>query len=59
MFWLRACPRCNGDVFLEEDTDGYYVVCLQCGYLFEVQRQASVKEIARALKSRYEEVKAL
>ena len=31
MFWLKACPRCHGDLYLEEDIFGSYVACLQCG----------------------------
>ena len=36
--WLKACPRCRGDLY-EEPTIGAtslvlrYVSCLQCGYL--------------------------
>lgn len=30
---LKSCPRCNGDLFLQE-TDYYsQYVCLQCGYI--------------------------
>lgn len=32
MFWFKACPRCRGDLFIEEDADSRDVVCLQCGY---------------------------
>lgn len=31
MFWLKACPRCHGDLYQEEDLFGSYVACLQCG----------------------------
>ncbi len=31
MFWLKCCPRCEGDLYEEKDTYGRYVACLQCG----------------------------
>ncbi len=30
---FKACPRCTGDLYLEEDTDGEYLSCLRCGYV--------------------------
>ncbi|HEY90454.1 MAG TPA: hypothetical protein G4O07_01350 [Dehalococcoidia bacterium] len=32
MFWMKACPRCKGDLFLDQDAINRDVVCLQCGY---------------------------
>ena len=32
MFWLKACPRCHGDLYREEDIFGIYLACLQCGH---------------------------
>jgi hypothetical protein len=32
MFWLRGCPRCNGDLYEDRDKYGRYVSCVQCGY---------------------------
>ena len=31
MFWLKCCPRCEGDLYEDKDTYGRYVACLQCG----------------------------
>jgi hypothetical protein len=36
--WLKACPRCRGDLYEEPTVGatslvGRYVSCLQCGYL--------------------------
>jgi hypothetical protein len=40
MLWLKGCPRCHGDLFLERDIGASYVVCIQCGYtLSEAQEQ--------------------
>ncbi|MFC1944364.1 hypothetical protein ACFLX5_02565 [Chloroflexota bacterium] len=37
MLKLKGCPRCEGDLFLEEDFDGWYEECLQCGYLHDLE----------------------
>lgn len=31
MFWLKACPKCQGDLYAAGDHYGSFVVCLQCG----------------------------
>jgi hypothetical protein len=36
MFWLKACPKCQGDLYESKDVYGAYVACLQCSrYLTE------------------------
>ena len=30
--WLKACPKCEGDLYLRHEIDGKDVVCIQCGY---------------------------
>jgi len=38
MFWLKCCPRCDGDVYQSTDRYGEYLACLQCGrYLTEAE----------------------
>ncbi|MBN1191379.1 MAG: hypothetical protein JXA46_16605 [Dehalococcoidales bacterium] len=32
MWRYKGCPRCHGDIFIEEDVDASYLKCLQCGY---------------------------
>jgi len=32
MFWLKACPKCKGDLFLDNGPYSQDIVCLQCGY---------------------------
>ena len=33
MFWLKACPRCLGDLCLERDeADEEETFCMQCGF---------------------------
>jgi ribosomal protein S27AE len=31
MYWLKACPRCRGDLVQVAELDDYRVSCLQCG----------------------------
>lgn len=26
----KGCKKCKGDLYLEQDEDGYYMVCIQC-----------------------------
>lgn len=33
MVWLKACPKCKGDLFLDKDHYGKYQSCIQCGYI--------------------------
>lgn len=33
MIFLKACPRCRGDIVLERDEYGRYTSCLACGYV--------------------------
>lgn len=32
MLYLKACPRCRGDVKYERDIYGPFLECLQCGF---------------------------
>ena len=38
MWNFKKCPRCNGDIFIDEDIDNCYEKCLQCGYERELER---------------------
>ncbi len=29
---LKSCRRCQGDMVVDRDADGWYQSCLQCGY---------------------------
>ena len=31
---FKGCKRCGGDLFLERDTAGVYVSCLQCSAMY-------------------------
>jgi len=41
MFYLKACPRCKGDVHPDRDSYGSFHKCLQCGRIFEADRRPS------------------
>lgn len=53
MWKLKTCPRCQGDLFLDKDLDGWYQQCLQCGYrrplkpIAEPSREQPVPEAER------------
>jgi DNA-directed RNA polymerase subunit RPC12/RpoP len=31
---IKGCKRCGGDLFLERDTEGTYISCLQCSAVY-------------------------
>jgi ribosomal protein L37E len=44
---LHSCPRCGGDILVEQDYDGWTKTCLQCGYRsYLVQNNQSAIEKA-------------
>lgn len=49
MIELKGCPRCQGDLYLTEDSFGKFANCLQCGYIrdFELPAEnSSTEEVA-------------
>ncbi len=40
MLYIKACPRCQGDVELGSDMYGKYLACLQCGYMVDSREDA-------------------
>ena len=45
MFYLKACPKCQGDLTLEKDAYGAFLKCLQCGKLTEVNESGGKKSV--------------
>lgn len=43
MWNMKRCPRCQGDVYIDEDMGSCYEKCLQCGYEREMARVSTVK----------------
>ena len=37
---LKSCPRCGGDLYIDRDYNGWYQMCLQCGYMGELKEIA-------------------
>lgn len=48
---FKGCKRCGGDLFLERDSDGVYVTCLQCGAVY-IQRTREEREDAKKIPVR-------
>lgn len=40
MCWLKACPRCQGDLV---DMRGCYVACLQCGHHLSAESEMQLR----------------
>jgi DNA-directed RNA polymerase subunit M/transcription elongation factor TFIIS len=45
MWKLKTCPRCQGDLFVERDMDGWFQQCLQCGYRRELKALVEAKKV--------------
>lgn len=53
MFWLKACPRCRGDLQLIHDVGADYVSCIQCGRILTAdQEQLLPRRFERAQQRR-------
>ncbi len=53
MWNMKKCPRCRGDVYIDEDTDRYYEKCLQCGYERELERMTGSRMYGRLEKENH------
>jgi hypothetical protein len=47
MVWLKACPRCHGDLFLDSDHYGMFKMCVQCGYARDLAAGVSTDQSRR------------
>lgn len=51
MMWFKACPRClQGDLSLNKDLFSWYLLCLQCGYLVDVDNPGVAGDVVRATR---------
>ncbi len=39
MYWFKHCPRCSGDLVVENDQYGIFVSCMQCGMCKDVANE--------------------
>ena len=37
MIFFRACPKCQGEIYVTEDQFGKYRTCMQCGWLQDLE----------------------
>jgi len=59
-YWrLKGCSRCSGDLFTDQDSEGWYQQCLQCGYRKELTSTVPVPPLSRGsyLKKERREIK--
>lgn len=43
MFWLKSCPRCNGDLYENHDIHGTYVACIQCSHYLTMEDEGILR----------------
>ena len=52
LVYLKACPRCNGDLHVSRDMDGTYRECLQCGYMRDITNAIRKHDVQSVEKPR-------
>ena len=55
MVWLKACPRCGGDLFEERDWYTRTIKCFQCGRALNPAQERELKIKSAATKEREKE----
>ena len=49
MIWFKSCPRCEtGAVVLDKDFYGKHIMCLQCGYMKDLDDGYEFKGFQRS-----------
>ena len=43
MFFLKACPRCRGDIYVDRDNYGPFLHCMQCGYIKDLEGSPKIR----------------
>lgn len=46
--WLKACPRCHGDLYRREEPEGLEIACLQCSRTFSSKQLVRPVAVASA-----------
>jgi transcription initiation factor TFIIIB Brf1 subunit/transcription initiation factor TFIIB len=50
--WLKSCPRCGGDLYIEYQVDETNVVCLQCGHILTRAQEDQLRQpVAAGVRS--------
>ena len=47
--WLKACPRCRGDLYRRDEPEGPEIACLQCSRIYAPQQLIRPVEAAVTL----------
>jgi hypothetical protein len=42
MYWLKSCPKCQGDLWEIKDVGETYVSCIQCGRILTAVQEAAL-----------------
>ena len=50
---LESCPRCRGNVMIDEDQYGRYELCIQCGYLCDLEGATKVDKWSAGSRAEY------
>lgn len=45
MFWLKACPKCHGDLYSDGDAYGSYLACIQCGHYVSQTEESRLERL--------------
>jgi hypothetical protein len=54
--WSRKCRKCKGQFYLEENEDGHYLVCIQCGFSEKVVDEELVSLLSAIHPTQKQEV---
>ncbi len=55
MMYLKACPRFEGDLYVNSDVYGEYKECLQCGFMEEIARDKAYTRLQTAYDDLFRE----
>jgi hypothetical protein len=44
MMWLKGCPRCGGDLYVEHNVGDASVTCLQCGHVLTEAQENGLRQ---------------
>ena len=48
MIYFNACPKCHGDLTMNQDGYGAFVSCLQCGFMRDIDTKLASRPKPRA-----------
>lgn len=51
MFWIKACPKCVGDLYEGWDIYGGFVSCLNCGHCLTLEEEAVLIHEVQTIKT--------